>query len=87
MQTSTVECIGAIVNPVKENAVLINNAKYGTSWFKEYKEKYEPKIFNVTTSEELIKTLKDVGSGDVITLNPGIYNLGSSFAYKTAFNI
>ena len=79
--------IGAVVNPVKENTLLIDKTKYGTSWFREYKEKFEPKIFNVSTSEDLIKTLKDVSSGDVISLNPGIYKISSSLAINKVITI
>ena len=79
-RTSSNNSIGAIVNPVKENRVLIDKSKYGTSWFQENKEKSKPKTFNVSTSEELIKTLKEANSGDVISLKNGIYNLSSSLA-------
>lgn len=77
-RTSNNNNIGAIVIPVKENTILIDRSKYGTSWFQENKEKPEPKIFTVSTSEELIKTLKEASSGDNIALNPGTYNLSSS---------
>ncbi len=79
-RTSSNNSIGAIVNPVKENRVLIDKSKYGTSWFQENKEKSKPKTFNVSTSEELIQTLKEANSGDVISLKNGIYNLSSSLA-------
>tara|TARA_R110001583_G_scaffold195295_2_gene371557 strand:+ start:1073 stop:3379 length:2307 start_codon:yes stop_codon:yes gene_type:complete len=79
-RTSSNNSIGAIVNPVKENRVLIDKSKYGTSWFQENKEKSKPKTFNVSTSEELIKTLKEANTGDVISLKNGIYNLSSSLA-------
>ena len=86
-RTANTNSIGAVVNPVKENTLLIDKTKYGTSWFREYKEKFEPKIFNVSTSEDLIKTLKDVSSGDVISLNPGIYKISSSLAINKVITI
>jgi len=70
--------IGAIVIPVNENTILIDRSKYGTNWFQENKEKSEPKTYAISTSEDLIKTLKEASSGDIIALNPGTYNLNSS---------
>lgn len=77
-RTSSNNSVGAIVIPVKENTILIDRSKYGTNWFQENKEKPEPKTFTVSTSEELINTLKKANSGDIIALKPGTYNVSSS---------
>ncbi len=61
--------IGAIVNPVAENAILIDKSKYGTSWFSIKKDKGEVNTFKVSTSEELVNGIKKANSGDIIILN------------------
>ena len=38
-RTSEKNSIGAVVNPVKANPVLIDKTKYGTSWFSTEKNK------------------------------------------------
>ncbi|RIA10763.1 poly(beta-D-mannuronate) lyase [Flavobacteriaceae bacterium MAR_2010_72] len=86
-RTSENNSIGAIVNPVKENTVLIDKSKYGTDWFNPEKPKAEAKTFMVSTSEELIATLNEVQSGDIISLNSGIYNLNSSLAINKEITI
>lgn len=77
-RNSNKNSIGAIVNPVKENAVLIDKTKYGTNWFSPEKEKTNPKTFNVSTSEALVNALKDANSGDVISLKKGKYTVNSN---------
>ncbi len=77
-RNSNKNSIGAIVNPVKENAVLIDKTKYGTNWFSPENGKTNPKTFNVSTSETLVNALKDANSGDVISLKNGKYLLNSS---------
>ncbi|MEN3324440.1 chondroitinase-B domain-containing protein [Mariniflexile soesokkakense] len=77
-RTSKNNSIGAIVNPVKEKAVLIDKSKYGTDWFQEYNKKTEAKTHNISTSEALITALKEAKSGAVISLKEGTYNLNSS---------
>ncbi|WP_445736586.1 chondroitinase-B domain-containing protein [Mariniflexile sp.] len=77
-RTSNNNSVGAIVNPVKENAVLIDKTKYGTNWFSSEKEKTNPKTFNVSTSEALVNALKDAKSGDIISLKKGKYTVNSN---------
>jgi poly(beta-D-mannuronate) lyase len=77
-RNSNKNSIGAIVNPVKENAVLIDKTKYGTSWFSPENGKTNPKTFNVSTSEALVNALKDANSGDVISLKKGKYTVNSN---------
>lgn len=76
-RTSENNSVGAIVNPVKEKAVLIDKSKYGTDWFNPERPKTEAKIITVSTSEELITKLNEARSGDILSLNSGIYNLNS----------
>ncbi len=77
-RNSNKNSIGAIVNPVKENAVLIDKTKYGTNWFSPENGKTNPKTFNVSTSEALVNALKDANSGDVISLKKGKYTVNSN---------
>ncbi|MCB0450583.1 MAG: DUF4957 domain-containing protein [Confluentibacter sp.] len=77
-RNSNINSIGAIVNPVKENAVLIDKTKYGTNWFSPENGKTNPKTFSVSTSEALVNALKDANSGDVISLKKGKYTVNSN---------
>src|SRR5690606_33750648 len=79
--------IGAILNPVKSNSVLIDKSKYGTSWFSTEKPKARPKIYNVSSSTELINKLKEVNSGDIISLNKGTFKLNSSLVIDKEISI
>ncbi len=84
---TTNNSIGAIVNPVKENAVLIDKSKFGTSWFNPEKAKAKSKTINVSTSEELINKLKEANSGDIISLNKGTFKLNTSLVIDKAISI
>lgn len=86
-RTSANNSIGAIVNPVKETTVLIDKSKYGTSWFNSEKEKANPKTYSVSNSEELISTLKNANSGDIISLNKGTFKLNSSLIIDKSISI
>ena len=76
-RTSTNNNIGAIVNPVKDNAVLIDKTKYGTNWFDANKI-IKPKTILVSTTQALITALKEAHAHDVISLKNGKYLLNSS---------
>mgnify|MGYP003631919424 CR=1 FL=1 len=65
---TSVNNIGAIVNPVAANTILIDKTKYGTTWFSSEKEKRVPKIHKVATADELLQAFKNATSGDVISL-------------------
>ncbi|MEB8346144.1 DUF4957 domain-containing protein [Flavobacteriaceae bacterium KMM 6898] len=79
-RTTNNNSIGALVNPIKENSVLIDKTKFGTNWFSSEKVKSEPKTFKVSSSNTLIKALKKANSGDIISLKKGVYNINSSLA-------
>jgi poly(beta-D-mannuronate) lyase len=79
-RTSENNSVGAIVNSVKENTVLIDKTKYGTDWFSTEKEKYEPKTIIISTSEALISNLEEANSGDILSLKAGNYQISSSLA-------
>lgn len=66
---TSVNNIGAIVNPVAANTILIDKTKYGTTWFSSEKEKREPKVHKVATADELLQAIKNATSGDVISLH------------------
>lgn len=86
-RTSTNNSIGAIVNPVKDNAVLIDKLKYGTNWFSSEKTKVKPKTYNVSTSTELISKLREANSGDIISLNKGLFKLDTSLIIDKEISI
>ncbi|GAA3638132.1 chondroitinase-B domain-containing protein [Flavivirga jejuensis] len=77
-RTSENNSVGAIVNPVKDNAVLVDKTKYGTDWFSIEKEKYEPKTISVATNQELLEHIKSVNSGDILSLKSGSYAMDTS---------
>ena len=76
-RTSTNNNIGAIVNPVKDNEVLIDKMKYGTNWF-DVNKIIKPKTILVSTTQALITALKEAHAHDVISLKNGKYLLNSS---------
>ena len=76
-RTSTNNNIGAIVNLVKDNAVLIDKTKYGTNWF-DANNIIKPKTINVSTTQALVAALKEAHAHDVISLKNGKYLLNSS---------
>lgn len=86
-RTSENNSVGSIVNPVKENTVLIDKSKYGTDWFSSEKEKQEHKVMNISTSEELNIILKEANSGDIISLKNGKYNLNSRLVIDKVITI
>ncbi|MFC4722612.1 chondroitinase-B domain-containing protein [Geojedonia litorea] len=86
-RTSTQNSIGAIVNPVPENTVLIDKSKYGTQWFKAEVSRAEINTFNVSTAEELKSKLNEATSGDIILLNSGHYNLNTALPINKEITI
>ena len=72
--------IGATVNPVAENAVLIDKSKYGTTWFTADKPARKATVFKVATSSELIKASEEAVSGDAIELTAASYSIAESIA-------
>ncbi|CAH8296505.1 poly(beta-D-mannuronate) lyase [Mariniflexile fucanivorans] len=85
-RTSNSNNIGAIVNPVKENAVLIDKTKFGTNWF-DTNNVLKSKTINVSTSEALIKALKEANAHDIISLKKGTYKLNSSLLINKPISI
>ncbi len=86
-RTSSTNSIGAMVNPVKDNSVLIDKSKYGANWFNADKSKAKTKTFNVSSSEELISKLKEANSGDIISLIKGTYKLNASLIIDKSISI
>lgn len=70
--------IGATINPLEENAVLIDQSKYGTTWFSVDKTIRAANVFKVATSDELSKAFKSVASGDTIELTADNYSVTES---------
>ncbi|MDO7173274.1 chondroitinase-B domain-containing protein [Mariniflexile sp. AS56] len=86
-RTSNNNSIGAIVNPIKDNAVLIDRTKFGTNWFVSSEGKIKSKTINVATSEELVNALKKANSNDIISLKNGVYQIKSSLVINKKISI
>lgn len=67
--------VGAMIVPVKDGAVLVDKKKYGTDWFSTEKPAYEAQTLLVSNVQELEDQLQNANSGDILALNPGIYQL------------
>lgn len=70
--------IGAIVNATNVNLDLLDKSKYGADWFSDEKLDLPPATHTVSTSEELIAKINDVGSGAIIELKAGNYVIDES---------
>ncbi|QOW10401.1 DUF4957 domain-containing protein [Kaistella flava (ex Peng et al. 2021)] len=86
-RTATNNSVGAIVNPIKGNPILVDRSNYGTNWYEVNKPKAPANIISVSTSEELIKKLDKANSGDIILLKSGTYKLSSSLAINKEITI
>lgn len=69
--------VGAITVPVKENAILIDESKFGTSWFNSKKDNGVSKTFTIDP-KDLNTTLANAKNGDVIELKSGSYMLSNA---------
>ncbi|MCF7560627.1 DUF4957 domain-containing protein [Sabulilitoribacter multivorans] len=86
-RTSESNSVGAIVNPVKENAILVDKSKYGTDWFSTEKVKYEPKKIQVSSNAELVEGLNAANSGDILVVKSGSYTVDSSLKINKRITI
>lgn len=72
--------VGATVNPVPDNASLIDTANYGTSWFTAKQSISQATTHKVATTAELMSKLKVAASGDVIELTAANYSVDQALS-------
>ncbi len=70
--------VGAIVNPIAENTVLIKRDTYGASWFSKNNDTVVHKNHIVASSDELVLAIKKANSGDTISLKSLRYEINAS---------
>ena len=76
--------VGAIAGSVADGVNLIDESRYGTSWFKADKEQGEANVHKVASSEELLKALEDAASGDTILLTEPAYTIDKTIDINKA---
>lgn len=84
---TTKNSVGAFVNPVATDAILVDKTKYGTTWFSSEKGKVAATTFNVTTTNELTSAIKKAKSGDIIELSSVTYTVSESIAINKDIKI
>ena len=86
-RTTTSNNVGAIVNPVKTNPVLIDKTRFGTTWFNAEKTETVANTITVSSSSELVKQIAKVNSGSTILLKKGTYKLNTTLAINKELTI
>ncbi len=79
--------IGAILNSGNINLDLLDKSKYGATWYSNVVEAKEPNTHTVSNATELVAKLKEAASGDVIDLNPGIYQISNSLVINKSITV
>ncbi len=70
--------VGAVVIPANQNKIEINKEQYGPQWFSPKKETINPKTFKVSSSADLISSLKKAKSGDILDLKATTYKVSET---------
>ncbi|MBX9888621.1 MAG: alginate lyase [Flavobacteriaceae bacterium] len=86
-RTTTSNNVGAIVNPVKTNPVLIDKTRFGTTWFNAEKTETVANTITVSSSSELVNQIAKVNSGSTILLKKGTYKLNTTLAINKELTI
>ncbi|MBU0942677.1 MAG: DUF4957 domain-containing protein [Bacteroidetes bacterium] len=86
-RTTTSNNVGAIVNPVKTNPVLIDKTRFGTTWFNAEKTETVANTITVSSSSELVKQIAKVNAGSTILLKKGTYKLNTTLAINKELTI
>ncbi|AQS94384.1 alginate lyase [Polaribacter sp. BM10] len=79
--------IGAIAKAEDINLDLLDKSKYGADWFSNEVEKKEATTHTVANASELVSKLQAAESGDVLSLNDGIYNISESLIVNKSITI
>jgi len=79
--------IGAVIPGLKAPNKLIDEAKYGTDWFTAKQPKVKSKTIEVASNSSLALQLTKANSGDVITLQPGDYQIDETLVINKDITI
>ena len=80
--------VGAIISSANDIPDLLNNDLYGPIWFSIEKNNSDAKEFILNASGyNLSQTLKEVGNGDQIILNEGVYSIDASLKISKRISI
>jgi poly(beta-D-mannuronate) lyase len=72
------DTVGAIISPLAKGTTLFNKTQYGTNWFSAEQAPAETKVFNVASSDELIKAVNEANSGDIVSLTSAAYSVADT---------
>ncbi|OIQ18777.1 chondroitinase-B domain-containing protein [Lacinutrix sp. MedPE-SW] len=79
--------IGAIAKAEDINLDLLDKSKYGADWFSNEVEAKEATTHTVANASELVSKLEAAESGDVLSLNEGVYNISESLIVNKTITI
>ncbi|MEL0652103.1 chondroitinase-B domain-containing protein [Algibacter sp. TI.3.09] len=79
--------IGAFVNADMPDPNILDKSKYGASWYSNEVEAKEANTFAVANVEELQSKINEAQNGDVIALNPGVYQISKSIEINKSITI
>ena len=79
--------IGAIAKAEDINLDLLDKSKYGADWFSNEVEAKEATTHTVVNASELVSKLQAAESGDILSLNDGVYNISESLIVNKTITI
>ncbi|WP_299062893.1 chondroitinase-B domain-containing protein [uncultured Polaribacter sp.] len=79
--------IGAISKAGDINLDLLDKSKYGADWFSNEVEAKEATTHMVANAPELVSKLQAAESGDILSLNDGVYNISESLIVNKTITI
>lgn len=79
--------IGAISKVGDINLDLLDKSKYGADWFSNEVEAKEATTHTVVNASELVSKLQAAESGDILSLNDGVYNISESLLVNKTITI
>jgi poly(beta-D-mannuronate) lyase len=77
-RTAANNSVGAIVNPIKANPILVDKSRFGTNWFLVEKPKAAVNKITVSSSAELVNQLKKAVSGTIIVMKSGTFKVNEA---------
>jgi len=86
-ERSKQNAVGAMIVPVKDGTLLVDKTKYGTDWYASEQPAYQAKTLPVSNVEELKKQLQNASSGDIISLQSGVYTLDAKLQITKTITI
>ncbi len=79
--------IGAVCQSNSPDPHILDENKYGPSWFSANKETSAPVIVELSPNDDLHTHIQGANSGDVLALNPGTYQLEKSLIINKAIQL